>query len=768
MKVLLIQPPFTIYKSESRKCHPPLGLAYIAGALKDSYDVTILDSIAEGYENIDKINRDCLQYGLSFEEIKKRIASNLPDIVGVSCLFSAQADNVYKVCRIVKEIDNNIITIIGGAHPSVMPHEILKNTDIDFVIMGEGEIAVKRLLESIEIKNDIRNIDGVAFRDNGYVVINNKRRYETNLDMLAFPYWDIFPLEKYFRINNPHGSHTKRPPFIPMITSRGCPFQCIFCSIHNIWGRDYRTRSAENVLSELDYLIGRFGIKEILFEDDNLTLDRKRAKQIFQMIIDRGLDILWSTPNGVAAQTLDDEMLELMKRSGCYSISVGVESGDEYVLKKIIKKPTELSKVESVIMKAKSIKLKTSVFFVVGLPQEGRAQINNTFRFAKTLDADNVNFFFATPLPGTELLNICKEKHLISIDDISFRNLKSDRPSFATDYFSISELEKIVNRERTLLYVNYMLRNPIRFFKKVAIKLVSEPQYFIRFIRNLIVTTDSNDTNIKSSNKTKKIYSLLWKQRECQRPLMRYHINLMQDIITENIVRGSIGIDVGSGCGYDTFIMAANNPYTKIISMDISDGVYSTLKITNKLKNVSVIKGSVDYIPLKNEICDFAYSFGVLHHTIDPVRGLTEIARITKKKSPIFLYLYEDHSDTKIKYIFLKIITFIRRVTTKISPKILYCICAICSPFIFILFSIPSKILKRFKRTSNVAETMPFNFGKNLFGLTGDLYDRFGAPIEHRFNKNKLYELFERCGFYNINITKLKTTAGWVIWGYKC
>ena len=265
---------------------------------------------------------------------------------------------------------------------------------------------------------------------------------------------------------------------------------------------------------------------------------------------------------------------------------------------------------------------------------------------------------------------------------------------------------------------------------------------------------------------TKNTYSLLWQQSGSIVP-SRWHFNAMQDVISDSIVRGKIGIEVGSGCGYDTYIIAKGNPAVKLISMDISDGIYNTRRLVSSLGNVVTLKCSALDIAVKGSSLDFAYSFGVLHHTPDPERCLREITRILKKDCPAFIYLYEDHSENPFKYAAIKIVTAVRRITTHLPKKMLYVLSGVLSPLVFIIFTVPSKIMKNFKATKDIASKMPFNFGTGLFSLRGDLYDRFAAPIEYRFSRKGMRELFAGCGFSDIHITRLRDTAGWVAWGYK-
>lgn len=480
MKILLIQPPFTILKTETKKCHPPLGLAYLAAVLKDKFKVKVLDCLADGFECEEDLSSTHFRYGLSYQDIEKVINEYSPDVVGISCLFSAQAENVYEICTIAKHCNKQIATVLGGTHPSTMPEEALSNINVDFVIIGEAEAIMPELLSALSNKSTLSEILGVGFKDNGIFKINPRRPWLQDLDALPFPYWEIFPLKRYAQINNPHGRPARRVPFLPVITSRGCPFECVFCSVHNLWGKEYRKRSPENILKELRYLSEKFGVKEILFEDDNLTLDKERSILLFNLIISNSLDMIWSTPNGVAAQTLDAELLVLMKKSGCYAISLGVESGDEYILHSLVKKPVDLLKIKFVVGQARKLGFETAAFFVVGFPGENKQQLKKTFDFARRLGVDNVNLFFATPLPGTRLLELCREKGLVK-GKINYMFLKSDEPYCGTGKVSRKDLDFMVKQERLKIHFLNLLLHPCRTLAKVFDKLIRDPGYFLRF-----------------------------------------------------------------------------------------------------------------------------------------------------------------------------------------------------------------------------------------------------------------------------------------------
>jgi len=222
--VLLIMPPATIAGEYTKEIQPPLGLAYVAACMEKDYNVKVLDAACEGWNEERKESDNLVTYGLSFENIKESIKDFNPDVVGVSCLYSMQYKNAHKVCRITKELDKDILTIVGGAHPTVLPQKTLEDTNVDFVILGEGESSTKELLDAIQRGEMISDIDGIAFRSQGEIIVNPKTKFIQDLDKIPFPARHLLPMQKYFRINPfPERLWKKScmpPPGLPIINLR--------------------------------------------------------------------------------------------------------------------------------------------------------------------------------------------------------------------------------------------------------------------------------------------------------------------------------------------------------------------------------------------------------------------------------------------------------------------------------------------------------------------------------------------------------------------
>ncbi|MFH1305905.1 MAG: radical SAM protein, partial [Candidatus Omnitrophota bacterium] len=431
-KVLFIVPPCTLPAGRINVATPPLGLMYLAAVMeKENCVVNILDSLVEGYYHSVKVNRRDVRYGLDYEEIKKRIAFFSPDLVGVSCQSSVQFANTMETCRAVREVCKDAVVVMGGPHSTVYPEKVLEgHPEIDFIVIGEGEYSFRDLVAALRGEGqDLGLIDGLAYRKDGRIKINPKKTLIENLDELPFPARHLVPMEKYFKINfNQNLSFV--PKSVSIMTSRGCGLKCIFCFNKNFWLNRYRTRSPENVLAEIDQIYKEYGVRELQFSDDNLTFDRARAIKLFTMMKERKYSFKWSAPNGLFAGALDDDLLRLMKESGCYEVRIAIESGNESVLHDIIKKDIKLSHVEEVLKSARRHKLLTSAFLSIGYPGETPEQMEETFAYARRVRPGCVFLSIASPLPNTELMDLSVKRGMkVSTGDYSgfeFSNANAD------------------------------------------------------------------------------------------------------------------------------------------------------------------------------------------------------------------------------------------------------------------------------------------------------------------------------------------------------
>lgn len=487
MKIMLILPPLMVQEKEQYGITPPLGITYLAAVLeKSGYEVSLLDCIVEGYYDPERRNEHIL-LGLKWHEIGKRVRMFAPDVVGISCIFSMMFQEALKVAETVKNIDSNIKVVMGGAHPSSVPSEVLSNKNVDFIVIGEGEATLLELVRCIEQRNTkLSIIDGLGYKEDGVLIINPKTKFIENLDDIPFPARHLLQMEKYYTIGEAHGG-LKRKRYASMITSRGCPGNCIYCSIHTVWGIQWRPRTPTNVIDEIEHLIKDYGVEEIHFEDDNLTFDRERAKLIFQGIIDRGLDITWTTPNGVAVWKLDEEMLKLMKKSGCYQINLGIESGNAVVLRRIIKKPFNLEKVREIVKNIHELGIWAHGFFILGMPGETKQTMEDTVNFATSLDIDSASFFIATPYPGTRLYDICEEQGYVQVYDTN--DLRVQSSMISTDEFTSNELLKL----QRLAYKRFMLHTikkeltPLNIVHRLKqLKTIDDAWFIYRKVSRLI------------------------------------------------------------------------------------------------------------------------------------------------------------------------------------------------------------------------------------------------------------------------------------------
>lgn len=485
MKILLIVPPNFYNKGENYHITVPLGLAYIAAVLEKKHEVQILDSVIES-PLPEKISKTMFRVGLEPAAIREKIKAFAPDVVGITSSYTVQQQSVFTCAETVKGL-GDIPVIVGGANASALPEEILKNNkSIDYLVIGESEDSISDLIDCLEHNKDVSGIDGLGYRRENEICVNPKTNYREDLDALPFPARHLLPMEKYFQAGKEHALFSKRKPHTTIITSRGCPLKCVFCSIHSVWGRKWRARSANNVVDEIEELVNTYGIKEIHFEDDNLTVQKDRALEICDEILRRKLDITWTTPNGVYVGSLDEELLKKMKLAGCYRLFLGIESGNQYVLNKIIGKRASLKKIREVIAILKKLKISTTGFFVIGLPGETKENINETIDFMLKADFDHALLSIATPYPGTDLHKICQEENYITNPDIS--QLKPKFAAISTKEFTREEVVKLRNNGLVRFQLNKMIRHPVKYItsKDTYYTLWRYLKFFLNRIREFI------------------------------------------------------------------------------------------------------------------------------------------------------------------------------------------------------------------------------------------------------------------------------------------
>jgi radical SAM superfamily enzyme YgiQ (UPF0313 family) len=440
-RIMLMTPKYTLFKNDVRRSVTPLGLAYLATYLeREGYEVKILDIANEGYENV-TIKGDSVTYGLENDEIKRRIEEFKPDVVGVSCIFSTQAENSKDAIRLAKETNKGIITLTGGSHPTYALEDMLSLDDLDFAVIGEGELPTSQLLNALNKREDVSKIKGLAGKVNGQRFINFERQYVEDLDTLPFPATHLLNMEKYFKINLPQNPYPLGKRVAQIITSRGCSAKCVFCTTTNFWGNCYRVRRAKNVIDEVRELKEKYSIDELQITDDNFTLNKKRAMIILEGIKD--FNLKWCAPQGVAVWALDDELLEKMRESGCYQLTFAVESGNQEVVNKIVKKPLKLSRVKPLVRKAQELGIGVHSFAICGLPGESIGQMQETYNFVQDCGFDSASFFVATPLVGSELLRICQENGYLR-EGMTWNEQLFKLGNISTSEFSSEQVQQLV------------------------------------------------------------------------------------------------------------------------------------------------------------------------------------------------------------------------------------------------------------------------------------------------------------------------------------
>jgi len=374
----------------------PFDMAYAAAVLeKHGFKVSVIDALAEE---------------VTTQKFLKKVANINPDLLVLSC----STPSIYHDYKIAKSVKSNVDTKIAffGSHVSARPKEVLGHSYVDFGLIGEYDFTLLELVEALQDGQPLKNIKGLSYRENGKVKVN-KRRPLLPVDELPLPAWYLFDIESY---NHPICQYF---PNFQLITSRGCPFSCIFCVESCItYGPYWRPRSIDLVLEEIEAVIDRYSPKQLWFDDSVFTVDKKRIIKLCKAMNERGIDIPWGCMTGVTI--VDEKLLKVMKDAGCIRICYGIESGSEEILKKV-GKPYTLKTIEDALRLTKTIGMSIHVTSMFGLPGETKETANKTIDFIIKLGKagliDSIQSSIATPYPGTKFFDIVKNNGWLISED---------------------------------------------------------------------------------------------------------------------------------------------------------------------------------------------------------------------------------------------------------------------------------------------------------------------------------------------------------------
>lgn len=423
---------------------------------------------------------DQLRDNLSEGFLLKFLLDERPDILGLN----AYTKDIFHIKELITKIRPILPTtkiLLGGVQMSLMPSETFGYLQgyIDYGFAGESESGFSKFVEAVEgdtTDDYLSEIPNLVWRSQGNIKVNPGMLIY-NLDDLPFPRWDLMPPATYPKA--PHGAFYRQYPFAPIITSRGCPYPCTFCSAGTLSGKKIRYRTVENVIEEIKYLQKDFGVKEIHIEDDNFSLKKERVIEFSERVLKEELGITWALPNGLRLDNLDQKTLKLMSKAGCYTVNVGIESGNDKRLKDIQKNITK-EKIRAKIAMAKEAGIDIGGFFIIGFPDETLEEINDTIKFATELELDRIGISYFQPYPGTKeyqklcetgeyKFNLDKSRHSLHTityvpKNLSEKKLKSLRfKAFIKFYFRPRIFIKLLKEVKSLEHFRFILKRGLRW-----------------------------------------------------------------------------------------------------------------------------------------------------------------------------------------------------------------------------------------------------------------------------------------------------------------
>lgn len=455
MKILLLRP--AAEKRDMARVYP-LGLLAIGSVLKRAgHSAKIVDLRIS--ENPD-------------QELIAELESFQPDAVGIG-IMTIESRYGFQLADRIKQLNPDMPVIFGGPHCKHEPKYILNHKSVDFIVVGEGDVTIVELANAMDEGRPLETIEGLAFRKGDDYFTTPARGIIRNLNDYPQDY-DLIDMERYF---NPKASMDFFPTFrnrrfLPLVTSRGCPFKCTYC--HDIFAKSIQYRSADSVVDEMEMLVKQYGVREFHIVDDTFNLNMKRAKKIMDMIVQRGLNIHIAMPNGLRADFLDDDLIDKMARAGVYRLALGIESGSQRI-QDTIKKDLDIGILPDIVERLTRAHISAHGFFMLGFPTETREEMEQTINLACKLNLTTANFSIVQPNPGTELRETFIE--VMESNDPGFSDYSFDKAVCNASAVSDAELQELRSEANRRFYFSRKRMHQV--FRAV------EPKWLMRSMFNM-------------------------------------------------------------------------------------------------------------------------------------------------------------------------------------------------------------------------------------------------------------------------------------------
>ena len=384
---------------------PPIGLAYIGSYIKKhGYDYTAIDACGEALSQVRKVepNSDLMIQGLTPKEVINKVPKDVK-VVGLTALFSHAWFLARNIAFDIKKLYPNCIIVVGGEHPTALPENTLqKNDSIDVVVLGEGEETFLNLIECIDKNLDYRNVKGIAYKnENGNIIMNERRTRITNIDDIPYPDWDNWSINEYIDHQQITGVNLGRG--IPILGTRGCPYECTFCSNDRMWTKRFIMRSPKNLVDEMEFMKKKYNVTAFSFMDSTFIINNKKIIAFCEELIKRDIGVSYQLPAGTRCEAINQELVNFLAKSGLEKLSLAPESGSEEI-RNIIKKKINYKKFIEVVKMLSKSKISVGCFIVIGFPEDNKKTIWQTIQLIFKLAAlgvDDITVSQFTPYPGS-------------------------------------------------------------------------------------------------------------------------------------------------------------------------------------------------------------------------------------------------------------------------------------------------------------------------------------------------------------------------------